>query len=76
MAIVWCISYILVVFVVHSYFKGVYLKCQFANCVQTVCVKHHQIREKVALSLMYDCIVPMVVMATLSCYRFIMENKL
>ena len=64
MAMGLCISYILVVFVIHSHFKGVYLKCQFANCVQKVFVKHHQIREKAALSFMYNCIVPMVVVAT------------
>ena len=64
MTMVWCISYILVVFVIHLHFKAIHLKCQFANCVQTVCVKNHQIWEKAALSFMYDCIVPMVVMAT------------
>ena len=63
MAMVWCITYILVGFVIHSHFKGVYFKCQCANCVQRVCAMHHQIREKAALSFMYDCIVPMVVMA-------------
>ena len=41
---------------------------QFANCVQTVRVKHDQIREKAALNFMYDCIVPMVAMATQSSF--------
>ena len=32
-------------------------------------------KGKGCISFMYDCIVPMVVMATQSCYRFIMEKQ-